>query len=155
MPPKSTNCVNRFYNATYTVFAASVVLLYITQGIAVNDELPPLFELVDMAVEILESMEESVVALKAAKLLRRAKDKAVSRREPGDAATLGGSIFSGSLGEHEPNGPIFTNDETWPTQMNHQWGSFGLIDSGMDFDMVTQFGAFDQNNPMFLYFDNE
>ncbi|EUC40259.1 hypothetical protein COCMIDRAFT_41389 [Bipolaris oryzae ATCC 44560] len=144
-----------FYNATYTVFAASVVLLYITQGAAVDDELPSLYGLVDMAVEILESMDESVVALKAAKLLRRAKDKASGRQEPDNAAILSGDNSNDSPSRHEPNGPMITHDNTQSTQLNQYWGSFGLIDdTGMDFDMAPQLDAFDPNNPMFLFFGN-
>jgi hypothetical protein len=109
-----------------------------------------------MAIDILESMDESVVALEAAKLLRRAKERAEGKLEPHNAVTLSGDNLNGRLHEHEPAGPMFTDDEAQSTQVNHYWGSFGLIeDNGMDFDMATQLGAFDQNNPMFLFLGNE
>jgi hypothetical protein len=109
-----------------------------------------------MAVEILESMDESVVALKAAKLLRRARDKAVGRRELSNAASLSGNGSNDYLAGPESSGPMFSHEETQSSQLNHYWGSFGLIeDNGIDFDMAAQLGAFDQNNPMFLFFGNE
>ncbi|AEO63828.1 uncharacterized protein THITE_2010769, partial [Thermothielavioides terrestris NRRL 8126] len=58
-----------FYNTTYTVFAASIILVYVTQE-ASEGETAPLLKLVGMAVEILETMDECVVAAKAAQMLR-------------------------------------------------------------------------------------
>lgn len=105
-----------------------------------------------MAIEILESMDESVVALKAARLLRRAKDKAVGRSETNNATTFSGNSANGFLAEQESGGPIFTHEQTQSAQPNHYWGSFGLIEeNGIDFDMANQLGGFDQNNPMFLF----
>ncbi|KAJ4348200.1 uncharacterized protein N0V89_009572 [Didymosphaeria variabile] len=145
-----------FYNATYTVFAASVVLLYVTQGSAISEEIRSLFELVDMAVEILESMDESVVAVEAAKLLRRARDKAESRRSSESAATCHENNLGHAPPEHHPVDPLFNHVEGHSTQLNHYWGSLGLIDgNGMDFDIATQLGAFDQNNPMFLFLGDQ
>ncbi|OAG12437.1 uncharacterized protein CC84DRAFT_123194 [Paraphaeosphaeria sporulosa] len=138
-----------FYNITYTVFAASVILLYITQGSASHEEAQSLFELVNMAVEILETMEECVVALEAARLLRSAREKAESRLSSETAAAYNQEQPIGHASS-EPT-PLFTHVEGHSVQLNHYWGPLGLIDgSGMDFDIAAQLGAFDQNNPMFF-----
>lgn len=121
-----------------------------------EDELSSLYELVDMAIEILESMDESVVALKAAKLLRRAKEKAVGRQEPDNTAAFSENNLNDSPTEHGRSGSLFTDDEQQSAQLNQYWGSFGLIeDNGLEFDVATQLGIFDQSNPMFLFLGNE
>lgn len=130
------------------MFAASVVLLYITQGSASREEVQSLFELVNMAVEILETMEECVVALKAARLLRSAREKAESRLSSEIAPTYNREHINHA--SPEPN-PLFTHSEGHPVQLNHYWGPLGLMDGGsMDFDIAAQLSAFDQNNPMFF-----
>ena len=145
---RCTDQGTRFYNTTYTVFAASVVLLYITQGSARHEEVRSLFELVNMAVEILESMDECVVALEAARMLRSAREKAENRLSSENTATYNQEPMSQPF--HEPS-PLFTHVEGQSVQLNHYWGPLGLIDgNGMDFDIAAQFGAFDQNNPMFF-----
>jgi hypothetical protein len=65
--------LNRWYNTTYIVFAASVLLLHLLRF----RETTP-FELqqtniqvVEMAVELLEAMDESVVAKRAAELTKQ------------------------------------------------------------------------------------
>lgn len=61
---------NRWYNTTYTLFAVSIILVYIVQE-ASEAEKPTLLEHVEMAIEILESMEECVVAKRASEIIRR------------------------------------------------------------------------------------
>ncbi|KAJ4304480.1 hypothetical protein N0V90_000006 [Kalmusia sp. IMI 367209] len=137
-----------FYNTTYTVFAASVVLLYITQDSASHEEARSLFELVNMAVEILEIMDECVVALEAARLLRSVREKAESRLSSETTPTYNQEPVSHAGPELDL---LFTHVEGHSIQLNHYWGPLGLIDgSGMDFDIAAQLGAFDQNNPMFF-----
>lgn len=143
---------SRFYNATYTVFAASILLLYITQSSPDDEELRTLFDSLNMAIEILESMDESVVAQEAAKLLGRARDKAESRRfSNNDAMHDDVTTNPDNLTDH-PGDPSSAILEGLSGQLNHYWGSFGLFDgTGMDFD--TQLGGFDQSNPMFFFPD--
>jgi hypothetical protein len=67
--------LNRFYNTTYTLFAASVILVYIMQDTsAISREL--LLRHIEMSIEILESMDECIVAKKAAKMIQRALNRA-------------------------------------------------------------------------------
>ncbi|KAF4460529.1 hypothetical protein FALBO_12685, partial [Fusarium albosuccineum] len=58
-----------FYNTMYTLFATSIILIYIPQE-SRQDELAYLYKLVEMAIEILEIMDESVVATQAAKMFQ-------------------------------------------------------------------------------------
>lgn len=149
IPEDPTDFCVRFYNATYTIFAASVILLYITQGSVNREEVQSLFEMVNMAVEILETMDECVVALEAARLLRSAREKAESRLSS-DAAAVYNQEQPTEYTSLESN-PLFTHVEGHSVQLNHYWGPLGLIDgNGMDLDLATQLGAFDQNNNMFF-----
>jgi hypothetical protein len=145
---ENAELMHRFYNTTYTVFAASVILLYITQDSATNEEVRSLLQFVNMAVEILEIMEECVVAIEAAKLLRRAREKTESKLTSEPTAMY----RQETNGNTTPEGDF----ESEATQLNNYWGPLGLIDgSGMDFDIAFQLGAFDQNNPMFLPMDEQ
>ena len=109
-----------------------------------------------MAIEILDAMDESVVALEAAKLLRRARDKAANRQSSETAVTYNNNDMSHAALDTEPVNPLFTDAEGHLTQQNHYWGSLGLIDSsGMDLDIANQLGGFDQNNPMFLFLGDQ
>ena len=62
----------RFYNTTYIVFAASIILVYILQqgSNGTAETTGPWLKLVSMAVEVLESMDECVVAVNAAGILQ-------------------------------------------------------------------------------------
>ena len=60
-----------WYNTTYILYAASIILSYATQS-APLAERPELFNLIDMAVEILEAMEECFVASKAGEMIKQA-----------------------------------------------------------------------------------
>lgn len=145
-----------FYNATYTVFAASVILLYVAQGSASDEEIQSLFELVNMAIEILESMDESVVAVEAAKLLRRARDKAQHRGVSESAAADDNNNPSHAFLDSDPVSSLFTDAEGHSNQLNHYWGSLGLLDNNaMDFDIAAYLGGFDQNNPMLLFLGDQ
>lgn len=101
-----------------------------------------------MAVEILEVMDECVVALEAARLLRSVREKAESRLSSEATPTYNQEPTSDAAPELDL---LFTHVEGHSIQLNHYWGPLGLIDgSGMDFDIPTQLGVFDQNNPMFF-----
>ncbi|CAH0033315.1 unnamed protein product [Clonostachys rhizophaga] len=60
-----------FYNTMYILFATSIVLIYIPRESG-KHELEYLYKLVEMAIEILEIMDESVVAMEAAKMIQGA-----------------------------------------------------------------------------------
>ncbi|KAB5511332.1 hypothetical protein GE09DRAFT_1232662 [Coniochaeta sp. 2T2.1] len=65
----------KFYNTTYIVFASSMILLYMAQAAGCNSsssDLQSLSRYVEMAVEILEVMDESVIAVKLADMIKRA-----------------------------------------------------------------------------------
>jgi hypothetical protein len=59
-----------WYNTTYTLYAASIILCYITQA-APSEEKPALFRLVDMTIEVLEAMDENMVAKKANEIIKQ------------------------------------------------------------------------------------
>lgn len=149
--------IYRFYNTTYTIFAASVILVYINQE-ASEVEIQPLLKLVSMAIEVLETMaDECVVAGKSAKLLQKAMDtEAAMRHEktserlaatlmsmtgtgaaastPSDGGGGGGGGGSGSLAE----GSGVASDPLLGTEWRHCWGPGNLLDNdmlGFDFGM--------------------
>ncbi|KAL2696214.1 hypothetical protein AAEP93_002628 [Penicillium crustosum] len=119
-----------FYNVTYTVFAASTILIYLAQE-TIPTETQPLLRLIDMAVEILLIMDECAYALEAAKLLRRAKEKAEARAMATDAAVME-PLFSGRDGIGH---------------LNHYWGPLNLFDGDIDPNLAFSFLGFDGANP--------
>lgn len=60
----------RWYNTTYVMFAMSTLLLPMSK-LGMCDETMPLLRSVEMGVEILEAMEESVVARKSVEIIRQ------------------------------------------------------------------------------------
>ncbi|KAH6683609.1 hypothetical protein F5X68DRAFT_171820 [Plectosphaerella plurivora] len=108
-----------FYNTTYTVFAASIILVYVMRE-ATEEESQPLLRRVDMAIEILEIMDECVVALESAKLLRRAKEKAKGTVPSTPDPALAGFGFEG------------------PMLLSHYWGPLDFLDGEIDLDMAFQ-----------------
>ena len=60
-----------WYNTTYILYAASIILSYATQS-APSGEKPELFKLVDIAIEVLEAMDECFVASKAGEMIKQA-----------------------------------------------------------------------------------
>lgn len=85
---------NRFYNTTYTIFATSIILVYINQE-ASEAEIEPLLRLVHMAIEVLETMaDECVVAGKSAKLLQKAMEKSAAARHERSSERLAATLMS-------------------------------------------------------------
>ncbi|KAJ6006715.1 hypothetical protein N7451_004659 [Penicillium sp. IBT 35674x] len=109
----------RYYNTTYIIFAASITLVYIFQK-AGESELDALLKLVEMAVEILEIMEESVVTTKAAMLIRRALNRAQRRLPKSDHAS-----------EITEDGNLFP--------FKQPWSAINLNDDNSDFGFPFQF----------------
>lgn len=90
----STDMPPRFYNTTYTIFAASVILVYINQE-ASEVELQPLLRLVSMAIEVLETMsDDCIVAGRSARLLQNALERAATARHQKDSERLAGTLMS-------------------------------------------------------------
>lgn len=93
-PPIDTPLPPRFYNTTYTIFAASIILVYINQE-ASEVEVQPLLRLVSMSIEVLETMaDECHVAGRSAKLLQRALERATAIRHQKDSERLAGTLMS-------------------------------------------------------------
>jgi hypothetical protein len=124
---------NRFYNVTYTVFAASTIFMYLRQE-ANPTQAHDLLRLIDMAVEILIIMDESVVAQQVAKLLRDAK----LRFENGSQEHAGDS----QTGRSSP--PVGAGCATTTSH----WGSLNFFDGGLDPVFAASIVAFDLENPL-------
>ncbi|KAB5518851.1 fungal-specific transcription factor domain-containing protein [Coniochaeta sp. 2T2.1] len=112
-----------FYNTTYTVFAASMILLYMTQA-GNNNELEPLSRYVEMAVEILEVMDESVIAVKSAGMIKRALGRVKAPPPPPGPAAPAAPM--GQLQDVLEN-----NNDMW-LPAHHYWGSVNLLDGQLD-----------------------
>lgn len=97
---------------------------------AVETEIQALLRLVDMAVEILMIMDECVVALQAAKLLHRAREKATHKSSTGSMA---------------PTSPCASWSEGL-VYLNHYWGSLNLLDGDMDQNIALSSIDFDEAN---------
>ena len=89
-----------------------------------------LLRLIDMAIEILTIMDESVVAQQVAKLLRDAK----VRFESGDH-----DIDPMQTGQSSPGGAAGTTSH---------WGSLNFFDGGLDPVFAASIVAFDLENPL-------
>lgn len=89
-----------------------------------------LLRLIDMAIEILTIMDESVVAQQVAKLLRDAKLRI--ENGPQDSDTM-------QAGSSSPSAAACTT--------NH-WGSLNFFDGGLDPVFAASIVAFDLENPL-------
>lgn len=85
--------MNRFYNTTYVSFAASILLVYVAKSMPAltGTQVGDLLQVIGQAIEVLETMDESVVALKSAKLLRRAMERARKTKFPRTRAVVDGN----------------------------------------------------------------
>ncbi|POS73531.1 hypothetical protein DHEL01_v208074 [Diaporthe helianthi] len=156
-----------FYNTTYTIFATSIILVYINQE-ASEAEMEPLIRLVYMAIEVLETMaDECVVAGKSAKLLQKAMEKSAATRHERSSERLAATLMSMNGGDDPPaleaigdsaggNGPAAAAtagpspedgfmDPMMAMQWRHCWAPVNLLDSEvMDFDFGIPFMDFDE-----------
>ena len=124
-PKIITNTIIRFYNTTYTLFAVSIILIYIMQEASASEK-QSLFESVEMSIEILETMNECVVAQKAAKMIRRALTRAKE---------------SSASFDHESNDRArepFGLDA--PPLLNHYWGPLNMMDGGINISFPFEMG---------------
>jgi hypothetical protein len=142
-------CFCRFYNTTYTVFAASILLVYITQE-ADKPELAPLLRLVGMAIEILETMDECVVAAKAAQMLHRASERAerkfstavAAHATPAAAATPVSGLDHAAALPHDAGEPML--------HLNQYWGPLNFVGGEMELDFGFQFADLDGASSMLM-----
>jgi hypothetical protein len=89
-----------------------------------------LLHLIDLAIEILTIMDESVVAQQVAKLLRDAKTRLES--DPHDSDPM-------QTGQSSPGGAAGTTSH---------WGSLNFFDGGLDPVFAASIVAFDLENPL-------
>lgn len=75
-----------WYNTTYTLYAASIIMGYRARS-AGPREGPELLQLINMSIDILRAMDESIVARKAAKLLQQTVDRVQERDSASRART--------------------------------------------------------------------
>lgn len=130
----------RYYNTTYTLFAVSIILVYIVQE-ASELEKPTLFSYVEMAIEILETMDDCVVANKAAKMIQRALSRAKGNHPSTDD-------INDQLQQTTQDTPMYDVSRTF----NHYWGPLHLMDSlDGDFDINFPFdlGDLDESQPVY------
>lgn len=128
----------RFYNTTYILFASSVLLLYIVYE-ASESEKSSLFGFVEMAVTILEAMEDCVVAKKAAIMVQRASERAKEISRTNDL----------NLECRPVDGVAYESSRTF----NDWWGPLNLVDGDIEssylFGMGTLQDDFDMHGQVF------
>lgn len=105
-----------YYNTTYTIFAVSILLVYIMQE-ASDSEKSGLFGYVEMSIEILETMDDCVVAKKAAKMIQRALQRAKD------------NAVGGGLNEEQQDTLM---RDLASTTFNSFWGPLNLLDGELD-----------------------
>ncbi|TIC90287.1 putative transcriptional regulatory protein C3C7.04 [Colletotrichum higginsianum] len=142
-----------FYNTTYTVFAASMILVYVTQE-ATEAEAPALLKLVAMAIEILETMDECVVALRSAKLLHKAIEKAEKRFSASASSTPGAGAGAAQQQQQQQQQIPAMPPADAMLQLNHYWGPLNILDNEMDFGFAMQFADFEGTNSLFMALDD-
>ncbi|KEF58623.1 uncharacterized protein A1O9_06549 [Exophiala aquamarina CBS 119918] len=82
-----------WYNTTYTLYAASIIVFY-AQKTATLLELQGLLRLVDMSVGILKTMDENTVAKKAADLVEKTAMRIRERESRSDVDPLQNNEFT-------------------------------------------------------------
>lgn len=88
--------IHRWYNTTYVMFATSTLLLPMSK-LGMCAETMPLLRSVEMGVEILEAMDESVVARKSVEIIRQyLRDFKASGAQPPAAGADGTEDMTGN-----------------------------------------------------------
>ena len=118
-----------YYNTTYTLFAVSILLVYIMQEASDSDK-KPLFGYVERSIEILETMDECVVAKKAAKMIQKALLRAKDHAMEG-------------TGNEEQQGTLMR--EMASTTFNHYWAPLNLMDGDIDVMFPFELGDLEEN----------
>ncbi|KAK0108714.1 hypothetical protein ONS96_002561 [Cadophora gregata f. sp. sojae] len=116
-----------FYNTTYTLFAVSTLLIYIVYEASEPEKLV-LFPLVDMAISILDTMEDCIVARKAANLIRRASERAKEGPK---------SSNDHVMNEQSIDGIVYDSSRTFSN-----WGDpLNLVNGDLDSSYLFAFGG--------------
>ena len=134
-----------YYNTTYTLFAVSILLVYIVQE-ASEAEKDSLWGYVEMSIEILETMDDCVVARKAAKMIQRALARAKEGKEGGEMDGRDGRDGEGDNLMQELAGTS--------TTFNHYWGPLNLMDGEIDVAFPFEMGDLEEGNGNFGDFGN-
>lgn len=121
---------SRYYNTTYTLFAVSIILVYLVQE-ASEAEKQSLYVFVEMSIEILETMDDCIVANKAAKMIRRTLARA---RESRALET-----------QDQPQDNIMQDIRP----LNHYWGPLNFMDGQIDVSFPFEIGDLDDNQCQF------
>lgn len=116
-----------WYNTTYILYAASIVLCYATR-VASSPEKPDLFRLIDMTVELFEAMEECFVARKAGEMIKQSLSSAQQH-----AATLQTSSDHGTTSQDFVQLPGIATEMDISTLLNNHT-QFPPMDTMFDFD---------------------
>jgi hypothetical protein len=96
-----------------------------------------------MAIEILETMDECVVAAKAAQLLQRASERARRKFSAAEAT---------SVAAHPTTQPLAQGQDTM-LHLNQYWGPLNFVGGEMDLDFnFFQLADLDGGNPLLMSF---
>jgi hypothetical protein len=101
-----------------------MILVYVTQE-ATESEIPPLLKIVGMAIEILETMDECVVAARAAQMLHRASESA-EKKFSSTAVNTAAANTSGLA-------PLQSHEAM--LQLNQHWAPLNMVDGEMELEL--------------------
>jgi hypothetical protein len=116
--------------------------VYIVQE-ATESEKPPLFKYVEMSIEILEIMDDCVVAKKAAKMIQRA----LSRAQGNSTSAVNTSAVDASA--QFQNAGISDISRSF----NHYWGPLNLMDGEIDISFPFELGDLGEGQASYNDFD--
>lgn len=120
-----------------------MILVYVTQE-ATEAEVPGLLKYVAMAIEILETMDECIVAVKAAQMLRRASENADKKFSAAASATAAAAAPSMVAPAPHESEAMF--------HWNQYWGPLNFVGGEMELDFsVFQMPDLDGGNPLVGY----
>lgn len=131
-----------WYNTTYTLYAASILLCYATR-LAPPEEWEFLFDLVGRAVEVFESMDESIVAKRSNEVVKRALAYAKNIPAFPQEPNLGRGVTSMEPGASHPI--VASNDPNDPNSSNLT----DIMLSDGDFDFGQSRLHFEDGNYLF------
>ena len=127
-----------WYNTTYILYAASIILCYVTRTVSVpGTGKTDLLRLIDMTLEVLEVMEESVVARRASDMVKNILSQ-VRERAPSQEGLNGDQMNSAD------------HLMIMPTDNNSDFGSDGLniqmpdLSMDPDLDFINASMPFDE-----------
>jgi hypothetical protein len=115
-----------------------MILVYVVQE-ATEREIPSLLKFVGMAIEILETMDECVVAAKAAQMLHRASESA-EKKFSSSAVNIATANTSGLA-------PLQSHEAM--LHLNQYWAPLNLVGGEMELDLsFFQFADWDAGSSL-------